>query len=98
MFGLVIIHDDTQEWDEIAYNAPYYQIVKSAGNDRNDDCELVDHYHWIDGTGIRVWATDEHGPDGGVEAMIVYRPKGMQKIYCLLGLLRMLQIILNQVM
>ncbi|MEA3446359.1 MAG: S8 family serine peptidase, partial [Bacteroidota bacterium] len=23
-------------WDEIAYNAPYYLIIKSAGNDRND--------------------------------------------------------------
>ncbi len=23
-------------WDDIAYNAPYYLIVKSAGNDRND--------------------------------------------------------------
>ncbi len=25
-----------KDWDEIAYNAPYYLIVKSAGNDRND--------------------------------------------------------------
>ena len=27
----------TQQWDQIAYNAPYYLICKSAGNDR-DDC------------------------------------------------------------
>lgn len=29
---------DTQakEWDEVAYQAPYYLIVKSAGNDRNE--------------------------------------------------------------
>jgi len=26
----------TADWDEIAYNAPYYLIVKSAGNDRGD--------------------------------------------------------------
>ena len=26
----------TSGWDEIAYDAPYYLIVKSAGNDRND--------------------------------------------------------------
>ncbi|MCF8235827.1 MAG: S8 family serine peptidase [Bacteroidales bacterium] len=26
----------TQQWDQIAYNAPYYLICKSAGNDRND--------------------------------------------------------------
>ena len=24
------------DWDDIAYNAPYYLIIKSAGNDRND--------------------------------------------------------------
>ncbi len=30
-------YDETsQVWDEIAYDAPYYLIVKSAGNDRND--------------------------------------------------------------
>ena len=26
----------TKEWDDIAYNAPYYLICKSAGNDRGD--------------------------------------------------------------
>ena len=26
----------TRDWDLIAYNAPFYLIVKSAGNDRND--------------------------------------------------------------
>lgn len=26
----------TREWDDIAYKAPYYLIVKSAGNDRGD--------------------------------------------------------------
>jgi len=31
-------YDETsQSWDEIAYNAPYYLIVKSSGNDRDDD-------------------------------------------------------------
>ncbi len=30
-------YDETsQRWDEIAFDAPYYLIVKSAGNDRND--------------------------------------------------------------
>ena len=28
--------NNARKWDEIAYNAPYYLIVKSAGNDRND--------------------------------------------------------------
>ncbi len=27
----------SRDWDRVAYNAPYYLIVKSAGNDRNDN-------------------------------------------------------------
>jgi len=27
---------DSRVWDDIAYNAPYYLMVKAAGNDRND--------------------------------------------------------------
>jgi hypothetical protein len=29
-------NSDAQSWDQIAFNAPYYLIVKSAGNDRDD--------------------------------------------------------------
>ncbi|MFP4093444.1 MAG: S8 family serine peptidase [Cyclobacteriaceae bacterium] len=28
--------DDSRVWDDITYNAPYYLIVKAAGNDRTD--------------------------------------------------------------
>ncbi len=28
--------DQAKDWDQIAYHAPYYLMVKSAGNDRND--------------------------------------------------------------
>ncbi len=28
--------DEAHDWDQIAYNAPYYLMVKSAGNDRNE--------------------------------------------------------------
>jgi PKD repeat protein len=28
--------NQAKEWDEVAYQAPYYLIVKSAGNDRNE--------------------------------------------------------------
>ncbi|MDZ7723173.1 MAG: S8 family serine peptidase [candidate division KSB1 bacterium] len=37
----------SRDWDEIAYNAPNYLIVKSAGNDRDDsgpDAETPGHY------------------------------------------------------
>jgi len=36
-----------REWDEIIYNAPYYLVCKSSGNDRNDgptDGETVYYY------------------------------------------------------
>ena len=33
--------DDTQVWDSIAYNAPYYLIVKSAGNNRDENGPAV---------------------------------------------------------
>jgi len=57
---------ETGEWDDIAYNAPYYLIVKSAGNDRGETY-TGGHYHWYFVGSIPqwVWATDSHGPDGG---------------------------------
>jgi len=32
-----IYTDNSAEWDEILFNAPYLSVCKSAGNDRNDD-------------------------------------------------------------
>lgn len=34
LFGFY--NEFSKSWDQIAFNAPYYLIVKSAGNDRND--------------------------------------------------------------
>ncbi|NBB88400.1 MAG: S8 family serine peptidase, partial [Bacteroidetes bacterium] len=36
-------------WDDIAYNAPFYLIVMSAGNDRNDTPPSVGstYYYWL---------------------------------------------------
>ena len=61
-------YDSSAEaWDEIAYNAPYYLIVKSAGNHRGGGPSAGTlHYYW-DGVG---WATStatrdlNGGPDG----------------------------------
>lgn len=33
---------ESENWDEIAYDAPYYLIVKAAGNDRKDNPETND--------------------------------------------------------
>ena len=35
--------DNSQAWDEIAYNAPYYLIMKSAGNDRGEGSNSSGH-------------------------------------------------------
>ncbi len=39
--------DLTARWDSIAYNAPYYQIMKSAGNNRGESG--VNNDHEVDG-------------------------------------------------
>lgn len=50
-FGKYI--DETQEWDRICYNAPYYLPVKAMGNDRDDPApaegetfEYYSGYRW----------------------------------------------------
>ena len=55
------------EWDQIAHDAPYYLIVKSAGNDRNDFGPDAGggHYVWDNGAGDWTWSTTTRDPDGG---------------------------------
>ncbi|RMG66935.1 MAG: peptidase S8, partial [Bacteroidetes bacterium] len=50
-------------WDSIAVDAPYYLIVKSAGNDRNDSYSGT-HQVWNNG-----WtsSTASRDPDGGAD-------------------------------
>ena len=38
--------DETQFWDSIAYNAPYYLIVKSSGNKRDENGPAVGAEAW----------------------------------------------------
>jgi len=54
-------------WDEIAYDAPFYLIVKSAGNDRGQGPNSgTFHYYWEPGTG---WtnSTASREKDGGAD-------------------------------
>ncbi|GIV34150.1 MAG: hypothetical protein KatS3mg031_1685 [Chitinophagales bacterium] len=48
-------------WDNIAYNAPYYLIIKSAGNDRDDNPPPPGTAHTHFGAGS---FTDYHPQDG----------------------------------
>ena len=63
-FGLYT--SDSQEHDDIAFDNPQYLIVKSAGNDRNDDGPGAGAGHWIVdwNTGYPQWSYDTHKPDG----------------------------------
>jgi len=54
-------------WDEIAFDAPFYLIVKSAGNDRGDGPNAgTSHYYWEPGVG---WtqSNETRDKDGGAE-------------------------------
>ncbi|MEE8459065.1 MAG: S8 family serine peptidase, partial [Phycisphaerales bacterium] len=52
----------TKSWDDIAYNAPYYLICKSAGNERNDNF-VGGHYVFTGGSWQ--WSNQVRGADGG---------------------------------
>jgi len=54
-----------QEWDNIAYNAPNYLIVKSAGNDRGEGpAPGTGHYYWNPATGNYTYSTATRNKDG----------------------------------
>lgn len=38
--------DETQIWDSIAYNAPFYLIVKSSGNNRDENGPALNGEYW----------------------------------------------------
>ncbi|MDY0109026.1 MAG: S8 family serine peptidase [Candidatus Krumholzibacteria bacterium] len=56
-------------WDDLAHAAPYYLIVKSAGNDRSDAGPEPGggHYAWSDQVNDWVWSTVVRDPDGGAD-------------------------------
>ncbi len=53
---------EAREWDELAYNAPYYLIARAAGNDRGEGpaSQPTLHFH-VDGQQY----SDTHDLDGG---------------------------------
>ena len=54
----------SQAWDNIADNAPFYLICKSAGNDRNDS-HNGGHWAWDPNLGTWVWSAQGRPADGG---------------------------------
>lgn len=67
--GFGFYESTARTWDEIAHAAPYYLIVKSAGNDRNDTGPApgAGHYFWDNSAGDWAWSTTVRDPDGGAD-------------------------------
>jgi len=60
---------EAQAWDQIARNAPYYTIVGSAGNNRDEVGPGPGGGHWVwdNVAGEWVWSTTTRDPDGGTD-------------------------------
>lgn len=69
LFGFYCSH--AQDWDGIAYNAPEYLIVVSAGNDRNDDGPSAGESYWIWENSTSSWVLDSTArkPDGNYDCI-----------------------------
>jgi hypothetical protein len=66
-YGFGFYSSSAQEWDQIAYDAPYYTIVKSAGNERDHFGPGPGGGHWVWNVDQWVWSTDTRDPDGGYD-------------------------------
>jgi subtilisin family serine protease len=55
---------DTRKWDEIAYEYPFYLVVKSAGNDRGEEpAPGAEHFVWSESNWVK--STVVRNKDGG---------------------------------
>lgn len=59
-----------RSWDNIAYNAPYYLIVKSSGNDRGDGISSGGHF--VRDGGQWVWSLTPRGTVGPYDCVSTY--------------------------
>ena len=80
LFGFY--YTTTRDWDKVAFNAPDYLIVKSAGNDRNDtgpDAANPEHYVYNSTSQRWVLSTTLRDPDGGASGYDSLPQKGVAK-------------------
>jgi hypothetical protein len=72
--------NSARDWDQIAHNAPWYLIVKSAGNDRNDTGPVSgSHYYWDPFAGAWTSSTAVRDNDGGATGYDTIGWKGNAK-------------------
>lgn len=80
--------DQSREWDEIAVNAPYYLIVKSAGNDRGDSGPPAGEPYCIRGGNGWVVSSAPRPPDGGPDGYDSMTDKSVAKNILTVGAVR----------
>lgn len=73
---------EARSWDLIVEAAPYFTIVKSTGNDRDDDHSGT-HYVWENGDWASSTAVRE--PDGGIDGYDCIDPVGTAKNIITIG-------------
>lgn len=85
LFGFY--HREAQDYDRVAYNNPYYLIVKSAGNDRGEGPSPgTEHYVWEDGEWVPSTVVREK--DGGEDGFDSMGPVGNAKNIMTVGAIR----------
>ncbi len=67
--GFGFYNTKAAEWDAVMQAAPFYLIVKSAGNDRNDAGPGPGggHFAWSYDVDDWAWSTATRDPDGGLD-------------------------------
>lgn len=69
-YGFGFYDGNAADWDDIAYNAPNYLIVASAGNDRNDDPGPgTQHYYWNGGWTLSTATREADGGSDGFDSI-----------------------------
>jgi len=79
-------YDETAAlWDNIAFNAPHYLIVRAAGNDRSDTGPAPGTEHWVFENGRWVLSTATRDPDGGITGYDTIGDAGVAKNILTIG-------------
>ncbi|MFC2170528.1 S8 family serine peptidase [Calditrichota bacterium] len=79
---------ESQDWDEIAYNAPYYLIFKSAGNDRREGAAAGTGHYVLGFDGEWEWSTTTRDRDGGADGYDCISHGGIAKNIITIGAIR----------
>ncbi len=78
-YGFGFYGETPREWDEIAWNAPGYLIVKSAGNDRDDTGPASGGAHYVFQGGTWQTSTAVREADGGPDGFDSIAWRGVAK-------------------